>query len=94
MMQITIHDLLKLSPNNIIDIRSKSKYLSDHILNAKSIDYFDLINRPELYINKDETYYIYCDSGIKSKTATSILNSLGYHTIHVIGGYNAYLYQS
>jgi len=94
MMQITIHDLLQLNPNNIIDIRSKSKYLSGHILNAKSIDYLDLINRPELYINKEETYYIYCDSGIKSKSTTSILNSLGYHTIHIIGGYNAYLYQS
>ena len=76
MMQITIHDLLQLNPNNIIDIRSKSKYLSGHILNAKSIDYLDLINRPELYINKEETYYIYCDSGIKSKSTTSILNSL------------------
>lgn len=94
MMQITIHDLLQLNPNNIIDIRSKSKYLSGHILNAISIEYYNLINRPELYINKNEIYYIYCDSGFKSKTVVSFLNALGYHTIHIIGGYNAYLYQS
>ena len=94
MMQITIHDLLQLNPNNIIDIRSKSKYLSGHILNAKSVEAFQLVNNPNYYLDKDETYYIYCDSGFKSKDVTFFLNNLGYHTIHIIGGYNAYLYQS
>ena len=94
MMQITIHDLLQLNPNNIIDIRSKSNFLSGHILNAINIDYYKLMERPELFLNKDNIYYIYCDSGFKSKTVVSFLNTLGYHTIHIIGGYNAYLYQS
>ena len=56
MMQITIHDLLQLNPNNIIDIRSKSKYLSGHILNAKSVEAFQLVNNPNYYL---ETGIIY-----------------------------------
>jgi len=93
MRQITIQELLRLKPYNVIDIRSKSNFLSGHILNAINIDYYKLMERPELFLNKDNIYYIYCDSGIKSKTVTSFLNSLGYHTIHIIGGYKAYLYQ-
>lgn len=94
MNSITVYELLKLKPNHIIDIRDKSKYLSGHILNAISIEAFQLVNNPNYYLNKDELFYIYCDSGLKSKNVTSFLNNLGYHTINIIGGYNAYLYQS
>ena len=76
---------------NIIDIRTKEKYLKSHIEGAVNISYMDLLLNHKKYLDKDKTYYIYCDSGIRSKRLVNELNSLGYHTIDIEGGYNNYL---
>ena len=76
---------------NIIDIRTKEKYLISHIEDAVNISYMDLLLNHKKYLVKNKTYYIYCDSGIRSKRLVNELNSLGYHTIDIEGGYNNYL---
>lgn len=72
---------------NIIDIRSKSKYLKSHIYNAVNIDENLLINLPHLYLDKNKTYYIYCSNGIHSKRCSMLLNSQGYNVINVEDGF-------
>lgn len=75
----------------IIDIRDKSKYLNSHIDGAINISYMDLLLNHKRYLEKDKIYYIYCDSGVRSKSLVEKLNNLGYHTINIDGGYNNYL---
>ena len=44
-----------------------------------------------LYLNKNETYYIFCNNGKTSKVLTEKLNIQGYRTVNIIGGYFNYL---
>ena len=76
---------------NIIDIRNIKKYNQSHIEGAINIDQYDLLFNPSKYLKKDETYYIYCNSGVSSRVVVNRLNSLGYHTVNIDGGYNNYL---
>ena len=73
---------------NIIDIRNRKDYLLGHIDGAESIPYFELFSNYNKYLNKNETYHIYCKSGNTSKRLVEYLNSLGYHTVNIDGGYN------
>lgn len=92
MSSINIHDFLKLSENiNIIDIRNKEKYNSNHIKNAINIPYNILLMSPEKYISKEKKYYIYCQKGLSSYNICRILSNLGYKVININGGYERYI---
>ena len=92
MNQITIEELLKKNRGIIIDIRSRLAYSKSHIPGAISIPEAELFFHPEEYLSYDEVYYVYCSSGVRSRLLVSHLNSRGYHTIHVVGGFHDYLY--
>lgn len=93
-MQISMEELNnknKYNTINILDIRDEYSYSKGHIINAKNIPMKYLMKEPEKYLNLKETYYIYCQSGTNSRKVVHILNSRGYHTYDIIGGYNNYL---
>ena len=90
-MEITIDELLKISNPNIIDIRSYEKYNDRHIPGSININYIELINNPNKYLDKSVPYYIYCQRGVTSRKVVSILRSYGYNVINIIGGYEAYI---
>lgn len=73
----------------ILDVRKKSEYDSEHILNAINAP-LDFINDSMLLINKDKTYYVHCAGGYRSVIFISILKARGYHNlINVAGGFSA-----
>lgn len=76
---------------NIIDIRSKYKYLSGTINGAINIDEGELLYNSYKYLNQNEEYYLLCDHGFSSLKLSKILNSLGYKTYSIRGGYNQYV---
>lgn len=82
---------LEKEPINIIDIRTNYEYLNSHIPTAKNIDKNILMMYPDKYLNKEEIYYIYCQSGHSSNNVVKILNSKGYNTVNIQGGFNNYL---
>jgi len=88
---ISVSDLKLLGDINIIDIRSIEKYNSKHILNAKNIPMEQLLINPGRYMNKYETYYIYCQKGIQSRKLCQILKNNGYNAINITGGYEAWI---
>ena len=93
-MNISINELKKIYKNiNIIDIRSKNKYLSNHISNSRNIDKNELILYPCKYLNKTEKYYIYCQNGISSLRVYQILKNMGSNVYNIIGGYEEWLKQ-
>ena len=55
---------LKLLDNPIIiDIRDNYSYNISHIKNSLNIPYYNLLNNYSHYLNKNNTYYLYCDEG-------------------------------
>lgn len=80
-----------INRNILLDIRDKYEYNLSHINKAVNIPYTYIITLYSKYLNFDDTYYIYCDSGSKSRKVCSFLNNLGYKVIDLIGGYNEYI---
>lgn len=79
------------SLNMLIDIRDKYEYILGNIKGSINIPYNYLALMPENYLNFNTTYYIYCDSGSKSRKLCIELTQLGYHVVDLIGGYNHYM---
>ena len=67
----------------IIDVSDKFIYNEEHINGSVNIPYDRLINNYRYYLNKNDTYYIYCKSGKLSKRATLVLSSLGYNVYYL-----------
>ena len=81
----------KLRPEmNIIDIRSRNDYDKGHIYNSINIEMNELLLNHEKYLNKNETYFIYCSFGSKSKKTCELLDTFGYDVINVLGGYDSF----
>ena len=78
-MSISINELLKLENVPIIDLRSIEKYNDNHISGAKNIPMLLLLKDPAKYLNKNITYYLYCQKGENSVRVCNALNKQGYH---------------
>ena len=74
-----------------IDVRTADEYQNGHIDDADNIDYYNSENfkiEIEKY-NKKEPIYIYCKSGGRSKSASKLLDKMGFTTIfNYSGGWN------
>lgn len=90
---ISIFDLLKLNNPKIIDIRNSYNYSNGHIPGAININGYYLLDHCERYLNKLDTYYIYCQSGSRSKIIVNELIKMGYNVVNISGGYNSYLFR-
>lgn len=62
----------------IIDVSDKFTYENGHINGSINIPYDELINNYRMYLNKNDSYYLYCKSGKLSRRAVAVLSSLGY----------------
>ena len=63
----------------IIDVSDKYIFALNHIDGSINIPYDELINNYRHYLNKNDSYYLYCQSGKLSKRAYMVLSSLGYN---------------
>lgn len=86
---ISVNELKDIK--NLIDIRSAEKYNNGHIPNAKNIPFNILSIRYSDILNKNETYYIYCQRGVQSLKLCQILSKNGYDVVNVVGGYESWL---
>ena len=93
MKNININSLLLINTPKIIDIRSNYNFINGHIPGSINITSSELLNNYKKYLNKNETYYIYCQSGSRSKLIVNELSKLGFKVININGGYNAYLFR-
>ena len=67
----------------IIDVSEKHIYEQNHIQGSVNIPYTELLNNYRKYLNKNESYYLYCKSGKLSKRAVMVLSSLGYNVFNL-----------
>ena len=91
---ISIKELLKKESINIIDIRNTQSYNNNHIPNSINIPSKELISNPSKYLEKNKTYYVYCQKGSTSIKVCMLLNNIGYKVININGGYEAWILQS
>ena len=74
---------------NILDVRKKSEYDSEHIINAINAP-LDYVDESMLQVDKHKTYYVHCAGGYRSMVFASILKAKGYNNlINVNGGFSA-----
>ena len=70
----------------IIDVRDPNEYDSYHIQYSLNVPGSLLIDKSNLFLNKNQKYFIICYNGTRSKVVTLALLKLGYNVINVIGG--------
>lgn len=82
-------NIMQLHPVNILDVRKRSEYISEHIQDAENAP-LDFINDSMLQVDKDKTYYVHCASGYRSMVFCSILRARGYNNlIELKGGFKS-----
>jgi len=92
-ISVSASELASLTTNNpnaaIVDVRRKSEYDSEHIINAENIP-LDYINQNMSQIDKHKTCYVHCAGGYRSMIFSSILKARGYDdVINIEGGFKA-----
>lgn len=74
---------------NVLDVRKKSEYDSEHVLGVENLP-LDFLNASMSQIQTDKTYYVHCAGGYRSMIAISIMKSRGFHNlVDVAGGFTA-----
>ena len=90
-MELSLSEVLSVDNPIIVDVRDKYSFSLGHIPGAINIAYYNLLANYSHYLNKYDTYYLYCDYGKQSEEISERLNSFGYKTYNIIGGYEKYL---
>ncbi len=75
----------------LIDIREPYEFRSGSLKTAKNIPMGELLNNPELFMKKGGTYYLFCQSGLRSSRACAYLTKQGYDVVDLTGGMGAYV---
>ena len=86
---VTVDELAEVADANIMDVRKKSEYDSEHMIDAENMP-LDYVNDNMAAVDKDKTYYVHCKSGYRSVIFTSILKARGFdNLINIKGGFDA-----
>lgn len=81
--------IMKNEKVEILDVRKKSEYLSEHVMDAENAP-LDFINDSMAELDKNKTYYVHCAGGYRSMIFNSILRARGYDKlIDIKGGFKA-----
>jgi len=80
-----VEKLMRDNEYIIVDVRTKSEYLSGHLVGAINIPY-DQISEDDL--DKDKLIFVYCKSGSRSQIAYETLTELGY-SVYDLGAYSS-----
>ena len=71
----------------LIDVRTPKEFKTGHVEQAQNINYYDLTFRNQVSkLDKEKPIYVYCQSGIRSGKAVSILKSMGFKEIYDMEG--------
>lgn len=88
--QDTAKEMMKEEKDYIIlDVRTKEEYYDNHIEDAINIP-LDEIDTSTVLKDKEKIIFVYCQSGRRSKEASSKLAKLGYTNVYDIGGLNTW----
>ena len=69
----------------IIDVREIDEYEAGHVPNAKNLP-LSTLGETFVTLEKEQEYYIICQSGGRSARAAEFLSQQGYDVTNVMGG--------
>ena len=94
--QKTAKDMMDQGGVIVLDVREQDEYDSGHIPGAVllPVGSIDEDTAAEVIPEKESTVLVYCRSGNRSKTASSVLADLGYTNIYEFGGINTWPYET
>lgn len=69
----------------ILDVRSDGEYRGGHLAGARHIP-VGLVSQRAKKLDKDATYVVYCQSGMRSAKATAALQRAGFPRVHNMRG--------
>lgn len=74
----------------IVDVRTADEYSGGHIPNAINIDVkrAGFLYEADEKLSKDKTIAVYCQGGVRSRKAASLLSNDGYTVINLSGGFS------
>lgn len=76
-------------PDNILDVRKRSEFLSEHIVGARNLP-LDFINEEMHTLDNNKKWFVHCAGGYRSMIFTSILRARGYkNLVDISGGFKA-----
>ena len=93
---IQANALIKANKDNnrfvILDVRTPPEYAGGHLQNAVNLDFNSASFKNEAgRLNKNSTYLVYCQTGIRSAAASKIMAELGFTNIYnMTGGFTAW----
>ncbi len=71
----------------LVDVRTEAEYLERRLPNSLLIPDDEIATRaPTLLPKKDDTIFLYCRSGRRSRAAAMTLVELGYTNVYDVGG--------
>ena len=73
----------------ILDVRTPEEFETSRIPNSKNIDFYNPQNFMQEIekLNKDNSYYLYCRTGVRSANSCQLMNELGFHKVYnLLGG--------
>ena len=67
----------------LIDVRTEGEHASGHISNSENINLMSpsFVSKLE-FLDRDKTYYVYCASGNRSRTACSQMMNMGFKNVN------------
>ncbi|MBE5964831.1 MAG: rhodanese-like domain-containing protein [Lachnospira sp.] len=84
-----LDEFVEKSYCEIVDLRTKEKYLKGHIKGAINCT-FDRIEGLDCIINKEKMIIFYCDRGGNSLLAAKRFDEMGYQAVSLVGGIGLY----
>ena len=77
----------------IVDVRTAEEYSGGHIHNAINIDVkrAGFLYEADEKLPKDKTIAVYCQGGVRSRKAASLLTDNGYTVINLSGGISEWM---
>lgn len=89
--KISPYDLSKIINPLIIDVREPNEFQEGNIPGSINIPLDQILDNYEKYLNINKTYYIYCETSLRSSRVCELLTDLGYDAILIEGGYKGWL---
>ncbi len=83
--------LIEKNQNNpdftIIDVRTAGEFNGGHLAEAVNVDYYSpdfksMVDK----LNRNKEYLIYCQTGIRGRSATQIMLDMGFTKVHNLSG--------
>jgi rhodanese-related sulfurtransferase len=92
MREIDIHEFAAAHADGaeVIDVREPGEYVSGHVPGARMVPMGQLASRLS-ELDREETVYVVCASGNRSKSMASLLAQQGFDAVNVAGGTSAWM---